>query len=87
MNPFTKEWITSTCAPESITNMRHSTKADLDCIRNEDKTIKVFVLSNNTEVLAIGVDYVQLLDSKSYTFKEALHKVTKLLQLQSVSTK
>jgi len=87
MNPFTNEWLTTTCAPESITNIKDTGKAYLDTITNENKTIKVFVLSGNKFVFGIGFTCQAVLDSPQYTFKEALHKVAELLQLQSISTK
>jgi len=87
MNPFTKEWLTATCAPESIINLQSKDTAYLDAVTNEDKSIIVKVLSTNTKVLGIGITHKELLKSPHYTFKEALHKIAELLQVQSISTK
>jgi len=86
MNPFTKEWLTASCAPESIINLQSNDIAYLDIITNEDKSIFVKVLSNNVKVIAIGTDYNSLLSSINYTFKEAIQKIAELLELKHIST-
>jgi len=87
MNEFQKQWITSTCVPESITSIKTQGKFYLDLITNEDKTIKITVLSNDDNVISIGKTYHELLDSPEYTFKEAVRKVAELLQIDCLTIK
>lgn len=92
ISPFHKEWITSTLAPESIINIEHtigSMKHNwyLDKITNHDKSISVAVLSSDTHIQAIGLDYDKLCDSPQYTFVEGLYKVAELLGITSITIK
>lgn len=87
MNEFQKQWITSTCAPESITNIKSDEiKGNyLDVISNEDKSKRVFVISTNHHIQAIGLDYASLISSESYRFDKGLHKIAQLLELSCIS--
>jgi hypothetical protein len=87
MNEFQKQWITSTCAPESIKPIRSVNGTHLDIVTNESQTIHVCVLSDDTKVIAIGLDYDKLLISTQYSFADAVSKVGELLELNSYSTK
>jgi hypothetical protein len=86
MNPFTKQWLTSTVAPESIVNIKQSDDNYLDCVKNESNTIKVFILSNKNKIIAIGKDYQSLLNSSEYSFKDGLCKIAELLKLRHYKT-
>lgn len=86
MNTFTKQWLTATCAPESINNIKDINGNQLDCIRNESNTIQVLVVSNNNNVIAIGKTYNELINSKPYTFNEAIRECGRLLELINYST-
>lgn len=57
INNFTKEWLTSTLAPDSIINIKSGNNYYLDCIKNENNTKQICILSNNDKVIAIGKDY------------------------------
>jgi len=81
MNPFTKQWLTATVAPESIVNIKQTNDNYLDCVKNESNTIQVLILSDNDKIIAIGKDYQQLLDSPGYSFKDGLSKIAELLEL------
>lgn len=83
IHPFAKLWLEATIAPESITNLKSDTIKHnyLDIISNEDKTLKVYVLSTDTEVIALGSHYNKLLLSSKYSFKDALEMISKELKL------
>ena len=85
MNPFEKTWITSTCAPESITRIKENNGNYLNKVVNEEGSIAIVVLSNNNKIQAIGKTYQDLLDSPGYSFKEGISKVAELLELTSYS--
>jgi hypothetical protein len=86
MNPFTKQWITATVAPESIMNIRAVTnEAYLDVIQNETKSKRVFVLSDNDKVLAIGQNYEDIRKPNFMSFIDALQEVAKILELPCYS--
>lgn len=87
MNNFIKRWLVATCAPESIVNIKNAPIASLDVIKNEDSSLKVFVLSNDDIVIAIGKDYESLTTSKSYNHDKAITEITKLLKLNEVYIK
>ncbi len=85
LNPFTKRWLASTCAPESIKNIRSINNNYLDVVYNEDKSRMVYVLSNDYKVQGIGMEYEHLVKSDSYTFEGSLHKIAYFLQLEMIS--
>lgn len=85
MNNFTNQWITSTLAPEAIINIKSNNNSYLDLVVNESKTIKVTVLSTDTNIIAIGKDYNELITSNQYTFREGLRKIAELLEISSIS--
>lgn len=85
MNNFTKHWLTATVAPESIVNIKTVNSNYLDCVRNEDNSKQVVVLSNDNIVIAIGNDYDDLLKSPNYTFKDSLSKIATMLELNHYS--
>lgn len=86
MNNFEKHWVTSTCAPESIKLIRSVKSSYLNIVTNESQTIHVCVLSNDNEVIAIGLNYDKLLISPKYSFRDAILKIAELLELSSYST-
>lgn len=87
LNPFTEYWLTATCAPDSIANVKTDLRTDiyLDAIKNEDNTIQVYVLSNDTTIIALGKDYDELVLSPTYSFKDGLKEIAKILQLTHIS--
>jgi len=85
MNNFTKEWLTSTLAPDSIRNIKTTEKQYLDLIKNEDNTIHIMVVSNDEKVLAIGESFDSILKSKQYTYIEAIKEVARLLNITNIS--
>lgn len=87
LNPFTKYWLTASCAPDSIINIKTDIHKNnyLDVIRNEDKTIIVNILSNDANIIAIGTDYDELLASPSFSFKEGVSKIADILNLTHIS--
>lgn len=85
MNNFTKAWITSTCAPESIVNLRSKGGNELDVVYNENKSLKVYILSNHREVLSIGRHYEDLCHYNKMTFSQACSKCAQLLGLSVYS--
>lgn len=87
MNNFTKSWITSTLAPESIANVKASALGYLDVIRNESSTKYVYVLSNDNEALSVAVDYKDILKENRMPFTDAVLKCAELLGIGGFSFK
>lgn len=87
MNKFEEMWTCSTLAPEACIRLKSDDINNnyLNVIYNEDKSKKVFVLSNNDNIQAIGTGYSELLHSPKYTFNTGLHKIAQLLEIKSIS--
>lgn len=85
MNQFTKQWITATCAPESIASVRSDEKGHLDIVTNEKRTIYVYVLSTDKEVISCGTTYEQLLVPNQMNYGQAVRKCAELLQIHCLT--
>jgi hypothetical protein len=81
MNAFTKQWITTTCAPDSIGTIRSNGSASIECVWNEDKSKSIYVLCNRDEVVSIGRDYNGLRAGSRMSVGEACERVAQLLGL------
>ena len=87
IHTFAKLWLEATCAPKSITNLETNRIKNnyLDLVTNEDCSIKIYVLSNDIEVLAIGKSFNTLLSSSTYSFKDSLKIISKELKLLHIN--
>lgn len=83
MNEFEKLWVEATCAPASIkriketTVKKHNMYSNIIC--NENGTIFIIVISTDNLVIGIGKNQQELIDSKNYSFNEAVNKIAELL--------
>lgn len=91
MNEFTKQWITSTCAPESIINLKDGshfgTRIYIDVVRNEDDSKRAMVISNDIQVLKIAYTNEDIWNSKmeGISFADGIKKVAEMLDLTNIS--
>lgn len=87
MTPFTKHWVTSTCAPESIQVIRKSNIGALLSIRNESGSKHIYLLEDTrtNTIVGIGKDYNDIRKPVSYAYSKAADIIAEMLGLISVT--
>lgn len=84
LTEFSKQWITSTCAPESISSIELTDKSKtiVHRIINESKTKEVFCFEVFGSIIAITSTLsVKPEDVKSYDFNSACNVICEKLEL------
>lgn len=84
LSNFTKYWVTITCAPDSIRNLRNNNSSSLDAVANEDKSKIICVLSNDNGVLSIGYKLEDLKKENKMSFSDAANFIAKEFDLLSI---
>lgn len=87
MTLFTKHWVTSTCAPESIQVIRESNIGALLSTRNESSSKNIYLLEDTrtNTIVGIGKHYDEVCKPVSYTYSEAASIVAEMLNLLTVT--
>ena len=85
---FTKYWITTSCAPESITVVRNSGLGALLAIRDEsgNRILSVIEHFASNMIIGIGSTYQECLIPVQYTHSEACAVIAEKLALIRIVT-